>query len=251
MDRCLASVRDWAEQAGYGYQFMGDELFEFVPSWYLTKCDEKLPVATDLARLIWMQQCLQEKVADCVLWMDADVLVFAPQLRIAPQSSCLFGYEYWVQPKPGHKSFQVRGNVHNAVAAFRQGCPILPFLIEVIQRLMRRADPDHIAPQMMGPKLLSHLHNLADFELTYEVGALAPDLLTELATEPGAAMAAWATKATTPMLAANFAASTAGAAATDTMSVEAVMEKAIDTLLTYRSGFAGLFPALEQPPRLP
>ena len=71
MDRCLASVRDWAEQAGYGYQFMGDELFEFVPSWYLTKCGEKLPVATDLARLIWMQQCLQEKVADCVLWMDA------------------------------------------------------------------------------------------------------------------------------------------------------------------------------------
>ena len=51
-----------------------------------------------------------------------------------------------------------------------------------------------------------------------------------------------ATKATTPMLAANLAASTAGAVATDTMSVEAVMEKAIDTLLTYRSGFAGLHP---------
>ena len=51
MDRCLlASVT--GRQAGYGYQFMGDELFEFVPSWYLTKCGEKLPVATKLARLI-------------------------------------------------------------------------------------------------------------------------------------------------------------------------------------------------------
>ena len=28
----FTSVRDWAEQAGYGYQFMGDELFEFVLS---------------------------------------------------------------------------------------------------------------------------------------------------------------------------------------------------------------------------
>ena len=77
---------------------MGDELFEFVPRWYLAKCGSKLPVATDLARLVWMQQLLQDDVADCVLWMDADVLVFAPQLRIAPQSTCLFGYEYWVQP---------------------------------------------------------------------------------------------------------------------------------------------------------
>ena len=117
------------------------------------------------------------------------------------------------------------------------------FLLRCYSALDAPWDPDHIAPQMMGPKLLNHLHNLADFELSYEVGALAPDLLTELATERGAAMAEWATKAaTTPMLAANFAASTAGAAATDTMSVEAVMEKSIDTLLTYRSGFAGLHP---------
>ena len=76
------------------------------------KCGSKLPVATDLARLVWMQQLLQDDVADCVLWMDADVLVFAPQLRIAPQSTCLFGYEYWVQPIPGKAGFQVRGNVH-------------------------------------------------------------------------------------------------------------------------------------------
>ncbi len=240
IDRCLASVREWAEQAGYGYQFMGDELFEFVPRWYLAKCGSKLPVATDLARLVWMQQLLQDDVADCVLWMDADVLVFAPQLRIAPQSTCLFGYEYWVQPIPGKAGFQVRGNVHNAVAAFRKNCPILPFLIEIIQRLMRRADPDHIAPQMMGPKLLSHLHNLADFELTYEVGALAPDVLIELASQPGAAMAALAKKVETPMLAANLAASTA--TATDVESAETILQRAIDALLTHRTGFTGEYP---------
>ena len=232
IDRCLNSVRNWADVAQYDYRFMGDEIFEFVPAWYVAKCTDKLPVATDLARLVWMQQLLQQDAADCVIWLDADVLVFAPHLRIAPQTTCLFGYEHWVQPKRGKAGFEVRGNVHNAVAAFRQGCPILPFLIEVIQRLMRRADPDHIAPQMMGPKLLNHLHNLADFELTHQVGAVSPDLLTELAGTPGAAMAAWTRRLREPMLAANLAASTAGA-------VEECLNPAMDRLLLCDQGLVG------------
>ena len=92
----------------------------------------------------------------------------------------------------------------------------------------------------MGPKLLSHLHNLADFELTYEVGALAPDVLIELASQPGAAMAALANKVETPMLAANLAASTA--TATDAESAETILQRGIDTLLTHRTGFTGEYP---------
>ena len=231
-DRCLASAQTWAEHAEYDYRFIGDDLFGFVPDWYLAKCADKLPVAADLARLVWIQQLLSSDVAECVVWLDADVLVFAPQLRIAPQTSCLFGYEYWVQPKRDQTGFAVRGSVHNAVAAFRKNCPILPFLIEIILRLMRRVDPDHIAPQMMGPKLLSHLHNLADFELAYQVGALSPELLLELAAVPGGAMEAWAKRLREPILAANLAASTA-------VAVEPHMSPAIDRLLSCDQGFAG------------
>ena len=240
MERCLSSVQKWAVQAQYDYRFLGDELFEFVPDWYLAKCGDKRPVATDLARLVWMQRLLRDDVADCVIWLDADVLVFAPQLRITPRTTCLFGYEYWVQQKRGKSGFEVRGNVHNAVAAFRQGCPILPFLIEVIQRLMRRADPEYIAPQMMGPKLLSHLHNLVDFELNRAVGAVSPELLTELADRPGDAMKLWSMRVREPMLAANLAASTANEIAPGPTAVEERLNKAIDALLLCVDGFAGV-----------
>ena len=239
MQRCLASVQSWAAVAHYEYLFLGDDLFEFVPAWYLDKCGEKLPVATDLARLLWMQQLLREKAADCVIWLDADVLVFAPHLRIAPRTTCLFGYEYWVQRKRGKTGFEVRGNVHNAVAAFRQDCPILPFLIQVIQRLMRRADPQHIAPQMMGPKLLSHLHNTVDFELARAVGAVSPEMLRELADTPGVAMQLWSSRVQEPMLAANLAASTAVELAAEPAAVEASLHAAIDALLSCADGFIG------------
>ncbi|GIS19683.1 MAG: hypothetical protein CM15mP120_15990 [Pseudomonadota bacterium] len=82
---------------------MGDELFEFVPGGIWQNAVASCLWRPTWRALVWMQQLLQDDVADCVLWMDADVLVFAPQLRIAPQSTCLFGYEYWVQPIPGRR----------------------------------------------------------------------------------------------------------------------------------------------------
>ena len=239
MERCLSSVQSWAAHARYEYLFLGDELFDFVPDWYLAKCGDKRPVAADLARLVWMQRLLQDNVADCVIWLDADVLVFAPQLRIAPQSTCLFGYELWVQPKHGKSGFEVRGNVHNAVAAFRQDCPILPFLIEVIQRLMRRADPEHIAPQMMGPKLLSHLHNFVGFEITHAIGAVSPALHRDLTDGSGAALQAWARRVQEPLLAANLAASTAPEVAATEVEVDACLHTVIDALSLCVGGFAG------------
>ena len=160
-------------------------------------------------------------------------------MRIAPRTTCLFGYEYWVQRKRGKTGFEVRGNVHNAVAAFRQDCPILPFLIEVIQRLMRRADPQHIAPQMMGPKLLSHLHNTVDFELARAVGAVSPEMLRELADTPGDAMQLWSSRVQEPMLAANLAASTTVELAAEPAAVEASLHAAIDALLSCADGFIG------------
>ena len=43
--------------------------------------------------------------------------------------------------------------------------------------MIARVDPEHIAPQMVGPKLLKALHNLAYFDLESEAGAMSPLLL--------------------------------------------------------------------------
>ena len=195
LDTCLVSVESWAAQANYTYRFIGDELFDQVPEWYMHKVAGRMPIASDLGRLLWIKNLLDQGEADTVVWLDADVLVFAPsKLKVAPVSSCVFGQELWIQknlakshPRDGEKlqrqngTWQVRKNVHNALAAFRKGCPVLPFLIEVIQRMMHRVDANFIAPQMMGPKLLSNLHNLADFELMPSVGALSPGVILNLA----------------------------------------------------------------------
>ena len=43
--------------------------------------------------------------------------------------------------------------------------------------MIARVDLNHIAPQMVGPKLLKVLHNLAHFDLEPQAGAMSPLLL--------------------------------------------------------------------------
>ena len=267
LDTCLVSVESWAAQANYTYRFIGDELFDQVPEWYMHKVAGRMPIASDLGRLLWIKNLLDQGEADTVVWLDADVLVFAPsKLKLAPVSSCVFGQELWIQkklpkshPKDGEKlqrqngTWQVRKNVHNALAAFRKDCPVLPFLIEVIQRMMHRVDANFIAPQMMGPKLLSNLHNLADFELMPSVGALSPEVILNLAgkqakheetsvkNSQGAgqgALQALLARQTEPLLAANLCSSLLGELSSDTQVQEDLMMDAIAALNAHPEGLA-------------
>ena len=267
LDKCLASVESWATQAHYSYRFIGDELFDQVPDWYMRKVAGRMPIASDLGRLLWIKNLLEQGEADTVVWLDADVLVFAPALlKVAPVSSCVFGQEHWIQKKPPKSypkgsekpqrqtgTWQARRNVHNALAAFRKGCPVLPFLIEVIQRMMRRVDANFIAPQMMGPKLLSNLHNLADFELMPSVGALSPDVILDLAHKQAdlgltglegvqwaghGALPALLEKQTEPLLAANLCSSLLGELSPDIQAQEDLMMAAIAALNAHPEGLA-------------
>ncbi len=134
-------------------------------------------MAADLARLLWIESILSAGGYDVVAWLDIDVLIINPDaLQVAPVTTCVFGYEHWLQPKEGRDGFTVRKNVHNAYCAFKPDCPILPFLIEAVRRLVKRVDPDFLAPQFVGPKLLTSLHNMVGFELDRHVGAISPAL---------------------------------------------------------------------------
>ncbi len=202
----MASVRAWADMQGYAYRFQGDALFDMLPDWYRSKVGQRLPVLADLARLLWISRCLTEREAEWVVWVDADVLVFAPeQLSLAPQTSCFFGRELWVQEDKGR--VRTYRNVHNAWCGFRQDCVVLPFLIEAVQRLVQRVDPERIAPQFVGPKLLTSLHNLVGFELDERVGALSPLVAGELVRKPGPGLESLRRELLQPLAAANLCAS--------------------------------------------
>ena len=185
MRHCLNSVRSWCKSQGIEYQLLGDEIFRLVPGWYRDKVGSRKPIAADYARLILLQRALAEGY-ERAIWLDADVLVFDQDLRLEFEGSCAFGQEIWVQPVG--ETYATHRNVHNAVCAFRQDSPVLPFLIYAVESVIRRIDPAHIAPQVVGPKLLTALHSICSFDLLPEVGALSPAVVKDICAGSGPAL---------------------------------------------------------------
>jgi len=185
MGQCLASVEQWSEGRGYDYRFIGDEIFKLVPSWYRDKVGKKKPILTDYARLLLQQQALDAGYEQAI-WLDADVLIFEQDMDFDFPGSCAFGQELWVQEHEGLLS--ARRNVHNAVCVFRKNCVVLPFLIHTVASIIRRVHPEHIAPQMVGPKLLTALHSICSFDLLPQVGALSPEVIADICKGRGPAL---------------------------------------------------------------
>ena len=185
IERCLESVRSWADAQDYGYEFLGDELFDLTPEWYRTKLGDRMPIIADLARLNWIAKTL-EAGAEVVVWLDADTLVFRPAgLTVEIEQTCVFGLENWLQTKQNKP--RLYRNVHNAYLGFRRDCPVLPFLQHATLKMIDRVDEEHIAPQFVGPKLLTHLNNLIGLQTDERFGAISPLLASELvAGSPGA-----------------------------------------------------------------
>ncbi len=186
VDGCLDSVIDWCKHAGYQHRFLGDDLFDCVPDWYMDKVAGRLPIAADYARL-WHCRKLLNEGEQQVLWLDADTLVIDVDWRLPSQSHTLFGEECWVQ-RSERGNLQVKRQPHNAFSAFRRDSPVLDFLLEATGSIIARADPQFISPQMVGPKLLKALHNIVHFDLVPAAGALSPEVIQAIVDGGGAAL---------------------------------------------------------------
>jgi len=185
IEQCLASVKSWCKHQGHAWRFIDDEIFELVPDWYIEKTG-KGPVATDYARLVGIHKILKNEDFEQVIWLDADVYILDKSMVLECRKSCAFGHEVWVQ-KDGN-GFKARKNVHNAVCLFKPCCVVLPFLIETVASIIQRADIEKIAPQMVGPKLLSALHSLYDFDMLPQVGAISPEVALDIRSGEGPAL---------------------------------------------------------------
>ena len=76
--RCMHSVEQWAAAQGFSYRWIDDELFDLLPADLQPGQRISPVIASDIARLIWMQQRLHHG-DKAVLWLDADVLVIQPE----------------------------------------------------------------------------------------------------------------------------------------------------------------------------
>ena len=172
---CLLGVEAWSKDHGFAYRFFDDSFFDVLPDWYRKKLSGRGPILADLARLLHIRAAL-ETGADRVIWCDADTLIIDRSWQPSVTTHSRFGEEHWLQRDKSGR-LEIRRQPHNAFMIFLQESPVLSFLIHTIESMIKRVDSDHIAPQMVGPKLLKALHSLAHFDLEPEAGAMSPVLL--------------------------------------------------------------------------
>ncbi|MEM1403847.1 MAG: hypothetical protein AAGG55_10995 [Pseudomonadota bacterium] len=166
--RCCASVKRWAEGNGFGYELLGDELFDLVPDALREKFAGQPVVLSDLARLFLLRRALSGG-ASTAIWCDADLLVFRDfQPRPSRES---FGRECWLQLHDG-KQKRYR-KIHNAWLQFSAESPVLGFYLDRALTLLETAEVP-VVPQFVGPKLLTAWHNMVPFPVEERVGMLSP-----------------------------------------------------------------------------
>ena len=205
VSRCMSSVAVWSQQHGYSYHCIGDELFDWVKPELRTKLHDRTPILADLARLRWIESELAARDG-LVVWIDADTLVVDPIWRVPDSTHTFFGEECWVQPT-AEGSWRAYQSPHNAFMGFTSASPVLGFLAYLSESIVERADAAHIAPQMVGPKLLKALNNLAHFTLVPEAGAVSPELLAEWVGEAGPATTCYEQATRAPLTLVNLCSS--------------------------------------------
>ncbi|MBL6929708.1 MAG: hypothetical protein ISR44_11095 [Rhodospirillales bacterium] len=229
IETCLSSVRGWTEAQGFEYRFFGDEFLDLVPGWYGEKAGGRIPIVTDLARLLAARVFLAGEF-ERTIWLDADVLIFDPDhFGISVTSGFAFGEEVWVQPSStaGLRAYR---NVHNAICVFCAGNPMLDFYIHACKTILRRVEGG-VPPQIVGPKLLGALHNMIGFELIGEVGMLSPLTLLDVANGGGRALDLLREKQSARLRAVNLCSSLAGTETDGVTITNDLLEQAATRLL--------------------
>jgi hypothetical protein len=220
LHRCLQSVRNWAQTRRFDYRFIGDELFTLLPENLREKTLGQPVIAADLARLLALREGLREGF-ETAIWCDADFLIFAPdQLELPPERYAL-GREVWVQDSRGTPRAFVK--VHNAFLMFRQPNPFLDFYVHAAERMIARHDGP-MAPQFIGPKFLSAIHNIVGCPVVENAAALSPSVIGDLLRGSGPALTLFHERSTQKPAGVNLCASLAATGEVADSDVDATID---------------------------
>jgi hypothetical protein len=233
IDACLRSVRAWAAERGYAYEFVDDRLFDYAPAWVRQACGRHLLPVTDVARMHLLRELLQ-RGWERVVWVDADVLVFDPPRFVlddaAPYTLC---HEVWARIGPEGEA-QFGQAVNNAVLQVTARQPVLDFWIFATEEILRSAAPHEIDALTAGTRFFTELAAVMPLRVLFNVGLFTPPLIREIAEGGGALLDQWALRFGRPVGAANLCRSMQdGDRAGVRVSTE-TMKQAVDVLLSTR-----------------
>ncbi len=238
MTQCIASAQTLADANSWSYRFMGDEFFDLVPHTIHVKLSDKLAMMSDFARLAWAKDLFkQDQTVDRIIWLDADVCVFAPHLLDIDETlDFVVGRQFWIQPDQGN-DLKIFNQVPNALMVFTRHSPALEFLLHSITTMAERMEQIS-SPQMFGPKLLTALHNIVGFDVIESVGMASPLVLRDLAQDNGQALDTLLRNSKDPLAALNLCGSYKDQTIDDVLCDDALYDRALTHLCSKQSGLA-------------
>jgi hypothetical protein len=151
MATSMRSVRNWAEQQGFVYEFIGDEFFDVAPEWFRQRVNQQRHLVSDYARLILANHYLQQEW-ERVIWVDADVLIINPDLFLDPQHPYVFCRELWMTRREGQLVFSER--VNNSICAFSRNNNFLDFYLYACERIVQNM-PAPLSHTAIGTSFLT------------------------------------------------------------------------------------------------
>ena len=235
---CLRSVQAWAEAAGYRYEFVDDRLFDYAPAWVRQRCVDQLLPVTDVARM----RLLRERRAQGwqrVIWIDADVLVFAPErFNLDGETPYALCQELWLRVNAAQQ-IETEEKVNNAVMLLTQGQPMLDFWIFAVEEILSVHAPHEIGPLTASTHFFTELAAIMPLRVLRNVGLLSPPLVRDLAQGGGALTREWARRFGHPIAAANLCASLQDKPSAGAVVGAAEMERAVEVLLQSRGAVFG------------
>jgi len=244
--QCLASVRDWAARRGFAYDFVDDRFFDYAPPWVRERCARQLLPLTDVARLYLLRERLDAGY-ERVIWVDADVLVFAPEaFTLAGVHGYSLCREVWLRVGADGAA-QIEEKVNNAVIVADRGHPFLDFWRFATEEILRAHAAEDIGPLSGSTVPLTELARLMPVRVLPQVGLFSPPLVREAAAGGGPLLRAWAQHFGQPIAAVNLCASLQDRSAGGDSVGAAELEGAVRQLLHTRGAVVNA--ALQPAPR--
>jgi len=239
---CLKSVQAWAAASGYAYEFVDDRLFDYAPAWVRQRCAAQLLPVTDVARMHLLRERLQQGWQR-VVWVDADVLVFAPERfvldRDAPYALC---HELWLRIDAAGR-VDSEEKVNNAVMLVTREQPMLAFWIYAVEEILRAHAPHEIGPLTASTRFFTELATIMPLRVLRNVGLLSPPVVRDVAAD-GPLPREWARRFGHPVGAVNLCASLQDRVSAGAVVGERELQRAVDVLLHSRGGVFDTQPLL-------